>query len=163
VTIEYSYEPSPLGTGGAIKLAERLLEDEFLVLNGDTLLDIDYGAFGAQFHRDGRLGTIAAYRNQANHVSSNLALDEHDFVIAYDKNLPTGMYIDAGVVAVRKAGISLLSPGRRCSFEQEVFPRLIAQRQLKAWPTDELFFDMGTPDGMQRLESYLRARPCAAR
>src|SRR5208282_6436393 len=40
----YSYESAPLGTGGALKNAEALLDDEFVVLNGDTYLAIDYAA-----------------------------------------------------------------------------------------------------------------------
>src|SRR3989338_1997571 len=43
--IKYSYEKEPLGTAGGLKLAENLLEEEFLVLYGDSYLDIDYSAF----------------------------------------------------------------------------------------------------------------------
>lgn len=50
--ISYSHEPRILGTGGGLKQAERFFEGEsFLVLNGDTLCDLDVGAL-CQFHRE---------------------------------------------------------------------------------------------------------------
>src|SRR5579884_979643 len=42
VEIRYSYEPTPLGTGGALRNAADMLEPQFLLVNGDTLLAIDY-------------------------------------------------------------------------------------------------------------------------
>src|SRR5437879_6496433 len=49
--IDYSYESSPLGTGGALKNAAAKLDSKFVVLNGDTYLDVDYGKFCADFER----------------------------------------------------------------------------------------------------------------
>src|SRR4029077_9597920 len=42
--ISYSFEPAPLGTGGALKNAEAQLQDDFVLVNGDTYLGIDYRA-----------------------------------------------------------------------------------------------------------------------
>ena len=54
IVIKYSYEKELLGTAGALKLAENILEEEFLVLYGDSYLDIDYRAFIA-FLRSAKL------------------------------------------------------------------------------------------------------------
>ncbi|MBJ7348110.1 MAG: nucleotidyltransferase family protein, partial [Thermoleophilaceae bacterium] len=48
VHLRFIEEPSPLGTAGAVKLAEDLLEERFLVLNGDVLCDFDLTAEIAQ-------------------------------------------------------------------------------------------------------------------
>ena len=57
--LRYVEEPKPLGTGGALKLAEDLLEDRFLMLNGDQLTDIDLTAQLRQHERTGARATIA--------------------------------------------------------------------------------------------------------
>jgi mannose-1-phosphate guanylyltransferase len=57
--IRYVEEPEPRGTGGALKFAESLLDERFLMLNGDVLTDLDLGAQIAQHERTGARGTLA--------------------------------------------------------------------------------------------------------
>jgi NDP-sugar pyrophosphorylase family protein len=156
VEITYSYEDSPLGTGGALKNAARLLEDEFIVINGDTLLDIDYDAFARDFRSSRSSAMIAAYRNVSQVVPSNLEIGPDATVLKYVKQHPTGEYVDAGVVALRKPVLDLIPPGEKCSLEQQIFPILIERAEMKAWPTAVSFFDMGTLAGLAALEAHLR-------
>src|SRR5580765_875340 len=57
--IRYVEEPRPLGTGGALKFAEDLLDERFLMLNGDVLTDLDLTAQIAQHEATGARGTLA--------------------------------------------------------------------------------------------------------
>src|SRR5271156_5808201 len=57
--LRYVEEPKPLGTGGALKYAEELLQERFFMLNGDVLSDIDLTAQLAQHERTGARGTLA--------------------------------------------------------------------------------------------------------
>src|SRR5688500_2832696 len=57
--LRYVEEPRPLGTGGAVKFAEELLDERFLMLNGDVLTDFDLGGQLAQHERTGATGTLA--------------------------------------------------------------------------------------------------------
>src|SRR5438270_8005657 len=57
--LRYLEEPKPLGTGGALKFAEEMLEDRFFMLNGDTLTDLDLNAQLAQHERTGARATLA--------------------------------------------------------------------------------------------------------
>ena len=61
VRLRYLEEPRPLGTGGALKFAEDLLDERFLMLNGDVLTDIDVTAQIARARGDGRAATLALY------------------------------------------------------------------------------------------------------
>ncbi len=59
VKLTYREEPRPLGTGGALKFCEDLLDERFLMLNGDVLTDIDLTAQIAQHVETGATGTLA--------------------------------------------------------------------------------------------------------
>src|SRR3954453_24043009 len=59
IRLRYVEEPDPRGTAGALKFCESLLEDRFLMLNGDVLTDIDLTAQIAQHERTGAVGTLA--------------------------------------------------------------------------------------------------------
>src|ERR1700751_3627889 len=59
IRLRYLEEPSPLGTGGALKFAEDLLEERFFMLNGDVLADLDLSAQLRQHERTGARATLA--------------------------------------------------------------------------------------------------------
>src|SRR3982750_3455788 len=59
IRLRYVEEPRPLGTGGALKYAEPLLDDRFFMLNGDVLTDIDLTAQLAQHEATGARATLA--------------------------------------------------------------------------------------------------------
>ena len=59
VRLRFVEEPEPRGTAGALKYAEDLLDDRFLMLNGDVLTDIDLTAQLAQHEETGAVGTLA--------------------------------------------------------------------------------------------------------
>src|ERR1700704_4938628 len=59
VSIRYVEEPRPLGTGGAVKFAESLLDERFFMLNGDVLTDLDLSGQLAQPQGTGARGTLA--------------------------------------------------------------------------------------------------------
>jgi NDP-sugar pyrophosphorylase family protein len=162
--LSYSYEPSPLGTGGALKNAETKLENEFVLLNGDTLLMIDYDAARRAFRATNADAFVVAYEKSgsavantlANRVPNNLAVAPDGRVTAYRKHDPQSLtHIDAGVLFLRKKVLEEIPAARPCSLEQEIFPRLIEEGRMQAWITTEPFYDMGSPEGLQALEARL--------
>jgi NDP-sugar pyrophosphorylase family protein len=162
--LSYSYEASPLGTGGALKNAEAKLEDEFVVLNGDTYLAIDYAELWRAFRAVDGSAFIVAYEKSgsaiantlANQVPNNLAVAPGGRVTAYRKRDPQGLtHVDAGVLLLRKEILREIPPGRPCSLEEEIFPKLIQEGRMNAWITSEPFYDMGSPEGLQALEARL--------
>lgn len=162
--ISYSFEPSPLGTGGALKNAEAQLQDAFVLVNGDTYLAIDYLALVRRFSELNCAALIVAYEKRgaaledipANQVPNNLAVGRDDLVTAYRKRDPGGLsHIDAGVIVLKKEILAALPAGQKCSLEEEIYPHLIAQGQMRAWATSEPFYDMGSPAGLAALEEKL--------
>lgn len=155
--IEYSCEKKPMGTGGALKNAEDKLEKEFMVFNGDTFLPIDYSELVGYFRSSNKTGAIAAYCNTDYMASNNIALGELNMVIAYDKKDSKGMtHVDAGVMVFKKDVLDFIPAGQVFSLEEEVFLKLIEDKELVAFPTSRRFCDMGSFEGLEAMERILR-------
>jgi mannose-1-phosphate guanylyltransferase len=156
--IDYSYESTPMGTGGALKNAEKKLDTQFVVLNGDTYLDIPYQQLFASFESCRCDGLIVAFENQAHAFKNNLAVAQDRIVSAYSKREVSGVtftHVDAGATVFKKDVLQNIPAGHKCSLEEEIFPVLIKKKQLRAWTTPVAFIDMGSASGLAALEEKL--------
>jgi mannose-1-phosphate guanylyltransferase len=152
--LRYVEEPEPLGTAGPIKLAERFLEERFLVLNGDVLTDLDLSALIRRHEQAGAVGTLALYpvedpsayglvrRGDDGEITEFLEKPEPDQIDTDE--------ISAGAYVLERSVLDLIPAGRECSIEREVFPRLVGQG-LYAERLEGYWMDIGTP------ERYLQA------
>ena len=157
LSIQYCREKEPLGTGGALREARAVLDEVFVVIYGDSYLPIDYASVGRQLAASNALGALVIYHDPSGEtdVRCNVAISDEGMVTRYDKTAvddPELSYIEAGVLALRRDALSLASPEGKVSLEQEVFPRLIAQRSLLGLPTHQRFYDIGTVDRLKIIE-----------
>lgn len=154
--ISYSREARALGTGGALRNAVVKLEDTFLLLNGDTLLDIDYLKLVRRFGELETTGLIVAWPNCDAKLVSNISLDSDGRVLAYSKSGGEGLFfVDAGVAAYRRSVLDLIPAGEAVSLETDVLPKLIENKMLFGYRCTEPFYDMGSPGGIERLRRFL--------
>lgn len=156
--IDYSHEPHPLGTGGALRHALAKLQESFLVIYGDSYLPIQYGEAFTTLISSGAAGLVVAYDNsrEDTSVKNNIDVDDQCFVIRYQKDAPDKLsYVEAGVLALRRGVVDLVAPDRPVSLEQEIFPKLIASRSLVAFITTQRFYDIGTPERLEMIERLL--------
>jgi NDP-sugar pyrophosphorylase family protein len=152
----YSRETGALlGTGGALKLAGPLLPDSFLVVNGDTYLDIDYQTVYRDFNLSNALALIVAACVTQNR-RCDVAIDKALLVTGYDKSDNSGKYyVNAGVMALRREALSSVKPGQTASLETDIFPELIERRKVKAQITTQRFYDIGSPAGLGTFERVI--------
>lgn len=153
--IRYSREPSPLGTGGALRLAGELLHDSFLLIYGDSYLPIRYADAIERLASSGAEGVVVVYDNRLadTSVKNNIELDDAGYVSRYEKDSPDRLsFVEAGVLAFRRTVIERMPEGV-VSLEKEIFPKLIAAKQLAALVTTERFYDIGTPDRLTAIEA----------
>lgn len=163
LTVEYSKEASPLGTAGAVKLAQRHLRDapEFLVMNGDSFLEVDFQKL-IRFHRErGGIVTIAVRQVANSFRYGRVQLEAHGRVTAFlEKNgSNTCGIVNAGVYVFNQAILEHIPEGP-CSLETEVFPCLLDQG-VYGLEQQGMFIDIGTPDDYE-LAQKLRRRLYAA-
>jgi len=149
IKLRYVEEPQPMGTGGAIKFAESLLDERFFVLNGDVLTDIDLTTELEQHERTGARGTLALVpvEDPTAYGLVRFADDQSvtEFVEkpAYDEIDSTPL-ISAGAYVLEREVLDLMPADENVSIEREVFPQLIGNG-LYAYAGAGYWMDIGTP------------------
>jgi mannose-1-phosphate guanylyltransferase len=152
--LRYVEEPEPLGTGGALKHAEGLLDERFLMLNGDVLTDIDVSAQLRRHEATGARATLALYPVEDPSAYGLVRLDGSGAVTEFvEKPAPDQIdthNVSAGVYVLERSVLELLAPGQPASIEREVFPELVGDG-LYGHVSSGYWMDIGTP------ERYLQA------
>jgi len=167
VRIDYSVEDEPLGTGGALKLAERFVDGPFLLLNGDSYFDIDLraliAAHAARAAADPRtIGTLALAEVPDARAYGSVALGPGGRVEAFVEKSGEpilGNLINAGIYVLHSTVNEFVPAARRVSIERDVFPALIsAGRHLFGYPAPGYFIDIGTPAGYAAFRRFIEER-----
>jgi D-glycero-alpha-D-manno-heptose 1-phosphate guanylyltransferase len=155
--LRYSVESEPAGTGGAIRQAMReAAAQEALVLNGDTLLRMDFAALvGLHAGRHAQV-TVAVRRvpDVSRYGAVKTAPDGRITHFGEKQGAGEGL-INAGVYVVRAEVFDGIA-AERFSFEHDVLAPGAQSLRLYAMQTDGLFIDIGTPEDLVRAGDLLR-------
>ncbi len=153
--VEYVREEEPLGTGGAIRLALPRLSDPFVVVNGDTLLQLDLAAMLDAHRRAGEPMTLAAAHVPDRGRYGALQLREGRVTRFEEKRPDAGAgLINGGVYAMDHALLQG-APAGAFSLERDWLPRFTGR--LGAFETRGYFVDMGTHEVLRTLDAELQA------
>lgn len=160
VKIDYSFEEKFMGTGGALELARDKLESEFFLLFGDSYLPINYIKMADEYANSRKKAMLAIYDNKEDTgVPFNVTIDKSKKIISvYNKgkgNLQGFTYCDAGVVAVNKEVINQIGDKMPISFEETIYPELIAKGELGYYIAENRFYDIGTIERLKDFEKYI--------
>jgi len=157
VQIDYCRELTPLGTGGALRNALEKLDEEFLLLYGDSYLPIDYRRVVQVFRSSRSSALMVVYDNNLTDtgVKNNVAMDDDRYVTQYDKvsSNPGLKYVEAGALCFQRHVFQSLPGDQVISLEQSLFSRLIGKRELRGFITSQRFFDIGTPERLLEFAS----------
>jgi D-glycero-D-manno-heptose 1,7-bisphosphate phosphatase len=176
--IAYYTETEPLGTAGALyKIADSLTED-FILLNGDVIFDIDFSRFIA-FHRErDAWATLAVHPNNHPYDSALLLTDsEHRVTFWLNKEDPRTYYknqVNAGLHILSKklltaVSVASFAEGKtqrgfsRLDLDRDILKPQIASGKIFAYPTPEYIKDMGTPDRYAEVAADIASGRVAAR
>ena len=153
ISLRYAAEPEPRGTAGALKFCEDLLDDRFLMLNGDVLTDVDISAQIAQHEASDAACTLglvpvddpSAYGlvllNEDNSVKGFLEKPEPDQLGGIDEYL-----ISAGIYVLERRVTDLIEPDIKVSIERIIWPQLVERGSLFGFAArDNYWMDIGTP------------------
>ncbi len=146
--ITYVTEPEPLGTAGAIKFAEDVLEDRFFALNGDSLTDLDLTKLRERHESSGARATLGLYP-VSDPSAFGLVRRTEDGEITEFLEKPDPGEIDtdevsAGCYMLEKSVLEMIPPGVDFSIERQVFPELVG-KGLYSQRLEGYWVDIGTP------------------
>lgn len=149
----YSVESTPLGTGGAMRLAAgHVTTDPIFILNGDTYLELDFRAMLAA-HLQSRVSLSVAVCSVTD-VSRYGALDLENGVIRglMEKGGTGPGWINAGNYLISAELLECIPVGSMFSFEQELLAPQLQTIRPVAFFTDGLFIDIGVPEDYDRAQ-----------
>jgi NDP-sugar pyrophosphorylase family protein len=156
VEIVAAEEPEPLGRGGALRHAcsHRLEEGPVYALNGDELIDVDFGALAAEHDASGAEATITV-----------TPLVSAFGVVELDGDAVTGFREAPRLPYWVSCGVYVLGPGalerlpQRGDHERSTFPELASEGRLRAYRHDGLWLTVNTPKELRMAEEHVAAHP----
>ena len=157
VHIEYIVESEPLGTAGALYLLKDKINEDFLLINGDIIFDVDISRFYKRHREKEAVATILTHPNDHPYDSGIIATDENGKVINWFHKEDKRNWYKNRV----NAGLHLLSPEifeslyslKKLDLDRDVLKPLITQGKLYSYDSPEYVKDMGTP---KRYEEVIR-------
>jgi D,D-heptose 1,7-bisphosphate phosphatase len=157
-SIRVLVEPYPMGTGGALKNAEPYLRDKFLLLNGDSIFDVNYLDLTNCVHDlepSDWLGRVALLPVADASRYGLVELDGSKIAAFREKPaVPESGLVNSGVYWLKSEILNYIQD-TPCSLEQQVFPKLVAEGRLIGRVYNGFFIDIGIPEDLQRARDHL--------
>lgn len=158
VKITYSYEKNKLlGTGGALKLVEPYLNENFFLLWGDSYVRLNYKEMH-DFHLKNTNDfdvTIAIFYNIRNYDKSNI-IYERGRIKKYEKNSKDEMkYIDAGIMVFNKKILKRIPSGKVFQIE-DLFHKLAKEEKLKPFLIKKRYYEIGSLKGLNQFKKFVK-------
>lgn len=148
--IEYITEEQPLGTAGALFFLREVITEDFLLLNGDIIFDVDIARFSNYHKQQGTTATILTHPNNHPYDSGIIVADEYNVVTDWLHKEDERTWYKNRV----NAGLHMLSPKilkqfqnlEKRDLDRDILKPLIESRELSIYDSPEYIKDMGTPE-----------------
>lgn len=151
MSLTYSHEDAPLGTGGALKAAREQLSDEFVLCNGDTFADVGYDRLLRLL--DGNVLSMGLAR-MSDAARFGTAITDHDVVVGFHEKWTTrSALVNAGVYACRRSIVEMLPVKAPSSFETDFLEPRLPSLRPRFVVADSGFIDIGTPESLAMANS----------
>ncbi len=155
LNIKYSYDGDTLlGTGGALKNAFPLLTDPFMILYGDSYLNIEYIDIMDYFNNFDKLGLMTVLKNENKWDKSNIVFKDGK-ILKYDKTEDAEFeYIDYGFSILRKDAFAPYLTVDKFDLK-DVFKDLISKNEMLGYEVYNRFYEIGSFKGIEETKEYL--------
>jgi NDP-sugar pyrophosphorylase family protein len=147
--ISYTHEPEPLGTIGPLRLIPKL-DDDFLVMNGDILTDLDFAGFMKTHKNKKALATIATYKRDAAIDFGVLEKDHNNRIVAFHEKPVYHFDVSMGVYAFNKNILGLVPKNKPFGFDQLMYALTEKNADVFSYPFAGYWLDIGRHDDYAR-------------
>lgn len=160
VTIDYIEENEPLGTAGALYYLKDE-QDDFILIFGDLILDIDFNRFMA-FHKDhGAAITLFGHPNAHPYDSDVIVIDENSRVAGIlskkiERNYYYHNFVNAGVYCISPKALQVIERPEKMDLEKKLIADYVEKGQVYAYKSTEYVKDMGTPDRLEAVSQDVK-------
>jgi NDP-sugar pyrophosphorylase family protein len=150
-------EPEPLGRGGGLRFAaaSRREGGDVYALNGDELLDLDFGALLDHHRVAGAAGTLTVTPLRS--AFGIVDVDDEDVVLGFREAPQLPFWVSCGVYVLGEEALERLP--ERGDHESSTFPELAEAGRLRAFRHDGLWITVNTPKDLRRAEEYVAEHP----
>jgi D-glycero-alpha-D-manno-heptose 1-phosphate guanylyltransferase len=160
LSLIYSTEDCPLGTGGAARLAlPHISSDVVLIANGDSYIEVDIVEYVKWFiAKSCRAGLLLTEIEDASRYGK-VRINERGIIECFEEksSIPEAGLINAGMYLMRKELIASIPEGEFYSLEHQLFPRL-AGAGLFGYRCDGRFIDIGTPWSYEMAQDFFAVK-----
>jgi NDP-sugar pyrophosphorylase family protein len=163
ISLEYSQEAEPRGTGGALALAAGLCQsDQVLAMNGDSYCRADLAVFASTHGRQKAKASLLLTQVEEGSRFGRVCLGAEGAILNFEEKGGAGgpACINAGIYLIQRPLLDSIPTGRAISLEREVFPQWMG-RGLFGQIVPGPFLDIGTPESYARAERFLAGEKAA--
>jgi NDP-sugar pyrophosphorylase family protein len=154
IKIDYSLEDQPLGTMGPLKLINDL-PDNFLVMNGDILTDLNYSDFYNKHFEDGELFTISSFAREQKIDYGVLETDQLNALTGFLEKPSKRFEVSMGVYMVSKKILDYIPLNSPYGFDNLMLEMLKDRKPVRVRSFNGYWLDIGRPDDyMQAIEEF---------
>jgi NDP-mannose synthase len=158
IAVDYVAEDQPLGTMGPVVANLDQLPEQFLVLNGDVLTDLDYAAVLERHVERGPALTVATYRRRVP-LEFGVIETDGDRVVAFREKPILDYTVSMGVYGIARSTLAGFTAGEPLGFDDLVLHLLATGARIDAYPFDGYWLDIGRPEDYDQANAdYPRLR-----
>lgn len=154
--IDYSVEEQPLSTIAPLKLIPDL-PDDFLVMNGDVLTDIDFGTLYRHHTSTGADVTVAAYERDSKIDFGVIESDDDHRIVGFREKPVYHFQVSMGVYVVSRRVLDVVPDGEAFGFDDLMYAALDGRIKANVWPHDGYWLDIGRPDDYEQANEDVDA------
>jgi NDP-sugar pyrophosphorylase family protein len=154
--ISYTYEETPLGTIGPLRLIKNL-EKNFLVMNGDILTDLNYSDLIEAHKKKKAIATVATYQRDTHIDFGVLDKDENNRIVSFREKPTYHFDVSMGVYVFSKKILNYIPENKPFGFDQLMYALTETQALVFSYPHNGYWLDIGRPDDYARsIEEFER-------